>query len=90
MKKWELCAIVAERSDATYEVTTSFTEKCQIAVSTKVSTLSSPVKLLVVTASFTERCLSGRKGHPAKVLGGQLPRGFESLPLRIKQKIRMR
>src|SRR3989338_1485001 len=29
-----------------------------------------------------ERWLSGRKRHRAKVLGGQLPRGFESLPLR--------
>lgn len=29
-----------------------------------------------------ERCLSGRKGHPAKVLGSKGSRGFESLPLR--------
>ena len=29
-----------------------------------------------------EECQSGRMGHPAKVLGGQLPRGFESLLLR--------
>ena len=29
-----------------------------------------------------ERCLSGLKGHPAKVLAAQAAPGFESLPLR--------
>ena len=32
--------------------------------------------------SLTERCQSGRMGHPAKVLAVKTARGFESLPLR--------
>lgn len=34
------------------------------------------------TKCFKESCQSGRMGHPAKVLGEQSPRGFESLTLR--------
>ncbi len=33
-----------------------------------------------------ERWLSGLKQQPAKLLGEQSPRGFESLPLRQKSK----
>lgn len=33
---------------------------------------------------YLERCLSGRKGHPAKVLTTQVVRRFESSPLRQK------
>ena len=38
--------------------------------------------LLRDTTKNKERWLSGRKQHPAKMLGSQGPRGFESHPLR--------